>query len=211
MAATGVVFLGFIVAHLAGNLQIFLGQDTFNAYAAFLHSIPEVLWPARIVLATALAVHFTVAFSLWRTNKAARPERYQIDRRLQATAASVTMIETGLVLFFFIAVHLLHFTFKLLQPQFAEGIDAKGRVDVYSMVIHGFQNPVYTALYIGCMLMIGVHLSHGFGSMFQTLGFGRPDFKKKADAAGRLFAAAVAFGYISIPLAVWTGALSLPV
>ena len=210
MAVTGVVMVLFVVTHLLGNLQIFLGQDAFNDYAAFLHSIPELLWPARIGLLAAFIGHFAVAFALRNKNKAARPEGYHVEKRIQASAASIYMFETGLVIFFFVIIHLLHFTFTVLQPQFADKLDAKGRYDVYSMVINGFHNGTYSAFYIFCMVMVGIHMSHAIGSMFATFGFGRPGFRKKADAAGRLVAALIALGYISIPLASWTGLLRLP-
>ncbi len=73
MAVTGLILAGFVIAHLLGNLQIFLGQDQFNDYAKFLHSIPEILWPARLVLLASVLIHFGVAFSLKKTNSGARP------------------------------------------------------------------------------------------------------------------------------------------
>ncbi len=120
------------------------------------------------------------------------------------------MLETGLVIFFFVLVHLLHFTFGLLQPEFAETADHLGRKDVYSMVIHGFQNPTYSILYIFCMFGVAVHLSHALGSLFATLGIGRADFREKAKELGRVAAFAVALGYISIPVSVLLGLLRLP-
>ncbi len=210
MALTGLLVMGFVVAHLLGNLQIFLGQKAFNDYAAFLKSIPELLWPLRIGLLFAFTVHLWAAFSLRNTNRSARPEGYQVDKRVQASAASVYMFETGMAILFFVLVHLLHFTFGSLQPEYASLHDSLGRHDVYSMVIHGFRDKVYSALYILCMIMVGVHLSHGFGSLFATLGFGRAEFRKNANALGKLFAGALALGYISIPVAVLLGVLRLP-
>ena len=210
MAVTGLLMVGFILAHLLGNLQIFLGQDQFNDYAKFLHSIPEILWPARLVLLACVLVHIAVAFSLRSTNKTARPTGYQAERTLQASTASLYMLETGLVILFFIIIHLLHFTFGALQPEFSGMHDNAGRLDVYSMVIHGFQNITYSGLYILCMLGVGVHLSHALGSLFATLGIGKPEFRERAMELGKVAAMGIALAYISIPVSVMVGLLRLP-
>ncbi len=210
MAITGLLLLGFVVSHLLGNLQIFLGQDAFNAYAKFLKSIPEVLWPARIALLGFLVLHLAMAFQLRSTNKAARPVGYRHRSTIQATAASLYMVESGMVIFIFILIHLLQFTFIAFEPDLAHLVDPLGRHDVYSMVVHSFRNPYYAWSYVVAMLALGFHLSHGISSAIHTLGFTHGYLTPRLRAGGRALAYALALGYISIPVSVQLGLLRLP-
>ncbi|HMO18913.1 MAG TPA: succinate dehydrogenase cytochrome b subunit [Oligoflexia bacterium] len=208
MALTGVMLLGFVVMHLLGNLQVFLGADEFNSYAAFLKSIPGPLWVARLGLIFVFLLHIITAFKLRSINKTARPHGYrEMDTRV-ADPASLYMLQTGIVVLLFVVLHLLHFTFGLLQPEFYTFVDSEGRHDVYKMIVNGFKSGPYSYLYMVAMLAVGYHLSHGFWSMFQTLGVNSPRLTPFLKNAARGLAALVAFGYISIPLAVLTGILN---
>jgi succinate dehydrogenase / fumarate reductase cytochrome b subunit len=208
MALTGAALLLFVIAHLLGNLQVFIGPDAFNAYAATLKSLPELLWPARIGLLVIFVIHISVAFQLRSINRAARPVGYRAKNTIQAPASSLYMVETGIVILLFVILHLLHFTLGVLQPEYFHLLDSKGRHDVYSMLVHGFQNKAYAAGYIACMIMLGIHLSHAVSSFVQTLGFpvAMDSWLRKY---GRIIAYAIALGYISIPLGVQLGILRL--
>jgi succinate dehydrogenase cytochrome b subunit len=223
VALTGLGLTGFVIAHLIGNLKIFDGQDAINGYARFLKDLGPWLWAARIGLLTVFLLHITLAILLKARSARARPIRYQHAATIQATSASRTMLSTGVVIGVFVLFHLAHFTFAWVstttaismsgdQPAFVESnylnlVDAKGRHDVYSMVVAGFKNPVIAVFYFLAQLVIFVHLSHGISSTFQTLGFNTPRFQKFIKSFGLGLAALIAIGNISIVAAVWGGAI----
>ncbi len=210
MAVTGALLLGFVVAHLLGNLQVYAGPEKFNAYAAFLKSLGPVLWIARIGLLAVFVLHFVTAFRLWRLNSGARPEEYRAQSTVQATSASLYMMQSGMVILIFVLLHLMHFTFGLLQPQYFTSHDHLGRHDVYAMLIRGFQSPGYTIGYCIAMLALGFHLSHACSSMFQTMGLHHPAWTPKIRAAGFALGWLIALAYISIPVSVAFGVIALP-
>jgi succinate dehydrogenase / fumarate reductase, cytochrome b subunit len=208
MALTGVLLIGFVIAHLLGNLQVFLGADAFNAYAAFLKSIPGPLWVARIGLLFVFVLHIITAFQLRSQNKSARPVPYKKMGTRIADPASLYMIETGVVILLFVIIHLLHFTFGMLQPEYFSIEDSQGRHDVYRMLVLGFQNGPYAVTYILAMLALGYHLSHAFWSMFQTIGANSPRLNPVLRAASKGLAIAITLGYIAIPASVLVGIIS---
>ena len=210
MAITGLALLGFVVAHLLGNLQIFLGPDKFNAYAKMLKDMPQLIWPARFGLFGVFVLHLVTAISLKVQNRSARPVAYGCQHTVQASSASLYMVETGLVILFFVLIHIAHFTLGLLQPDYYYVVDSQNRHDVYSMVIRGFQHTGFSLFYIFCMLMIGTHLSHGIASSIQTLGFGNPKVRECAKSISCAVGWGIALGYMSIPLSVLLGLVTLP-
>ena len=208
MAVTGMFLMAFVMAHLLGNLQIFLGPEWMNGYAEHLQELPLLLWPARVFLLLTLCVHMTTGIVLAVQNRAARPVRYAKSATLQASPASRTMVFSGLAIFFFVVFHLLHFTFGQIQPEIFPLVDAKGRHDVYSMVILGFRDPWIVSCYLLAMFFLTAHLSHGASSFLQSLGLLSESALPKAKKAGWGLAILVFIGYTSIPLAVLLGWLS---
>lgn len=190
MAVTGLILFGFVVAHMLGNLQIFLGPDALNSYAEHLEELPALLWPARAVLLTSLLLHVFTAVSLAHENKKARPIGYKANQSVQLTYASRTMVMSGIIVFAFIVYHLFHFTFDIAHPEFCGKLDAKGRDDVYSMVVMSFRQPAIALTYVFAMFVLCAHLRHGVQSVFQTLGLSnentRRGFDKLAIAAALL-------------------------
>lgn len=212
MGVTGLLLVGFVITHLLGNLQIFVSQDKFNAYAQFLkEDIGNIIWIARGVLLVLFLAHVKIGIDLTRENLAARPVPYRSKEYIEASFASRYMLHTGLVILIFVVVHLLHFTFGVLQPENFFLIDSRGRHDVYSMVIHGFLDIRYSVLYIFCMLLLGLHLSHGIASLFRSLGFYHECYTKKINQFGCVLGWLLALGYISIPLSVILGIVHLPI
>lgn len=205
MAVTGLFLYLFVIAHMLGNLQLFLGQDAINSYAEHLEELPYLLWPARVTLLFLLIAHMGTALSLAAENRRARPVAYSREATIGASLASRTMVLTGLALFAFIVYHLLHFTFDLAHPQYCGLTDAKGRDDVYSMVVLSFRQPGIAAAYLTAMGVMFFHLSHGVQSLFQSLGMSdenaRPLFKRFAHVT----AAAIWAGNSSLVLACYFG------
>ncbi len=205
MAITGSLLLFFVIGHLVGNLQLFLGAEIFNDYAAFLKGLGGLLWIMRLGLLAVFMLHVVTAIQLSNINRAARPVGYADQATLKATTSSLYMVETGLIILVFVVIHLLHFTLMTLHPEYAHLVDSKGRHDVYKMVVLGFQSVPYAAIYILSMLMLGVHLSHGVASVFQTLGFYHKYFHSRIKVISSFIGWGIALGYITIPIAVQLG------
>src|SRR5437879_234560 len=125
MAASGFVLVGFVIAHLAGNLQIFLGQEAINRYGNFLQNTTELLWPARIFLLAMVVIHIVTSIQLTLDANAARPTAYAKKDYIKASLASRTMMYTGFLVLAFIVYHLLHFTFLKVHPQYSHLTDAR--------------------------------------------------------------------------------------
>lgn len=210
MAITGLILGGFVFFHMLGNLQIFLGQDALNKYALFLQSVPAMIFPARIVLLLSILIHIAAAIKLNRINSAARPIGYILMDTVEASLASRYMLQTGIIIALFVVFHLMHFTFGIIQPEFAHFADAKGRHDVYSMVIAGFQSTPYAIAYIAFMLIIAFHFIHAIPSLLQTMGINHPKYNLLVKRVASALVAVIALGYVVVPLSVTLGILTLP-
>ncbi len=195
MAVSGLIMVGFVILHMAGNLQLFEGSAKLNTYSAFLHGpANELLWIVRVVLLVAVVAHIVSAYQLTVLDRAARPVPYAKRELQAATIGSRTMRIGGVLLALFIVLHILHFTTLTLQPApLVEG-------DVYANVVASFQLWWVMALYVVAMIFLGLHLYHGAWSSVRTLGFER----------GRLdpFKRPVA---IALALIVWAGFTLVPV
>lgn len=205
MAITGFLLFSFVVVHLLGNLQIFLGLEPINRYALLLKSNALVLWSFRVGLLAVTVLHIATGLSLAIENRRARPEGYVKGKAPYSSFASRTMVISGLILLAFIIFHLLHFTVGVVSPSIMGLVDPYGRVDVFNMVVKGFSVPWISFFYIGSMAMLYFHLSHGISSLFQSLGL------KSYNYSGFImgFAHGAAFilflGNCSIPLAILLG------
>jgi len=170
VAITGLMLVGFVIGHLIGNLQIFLPPDYINTYAYKLQALGPFLWIIRLGLLAAFALHVINTIALVKENRAARPERYAVKRTKRATTASLTMIISGLILLAFILFHLAHFTLGALPMKDINAIDPLGHHDVHRMMVSSFQNVWVSMFYLISMALLCTHITHGFQSVFQTLG-----------------------------------------
>ena len=207
MAITGFVAFGYIIGHMLGNLQIFIGPDQINTYAKVLHTYPALLWVVRSALIVAFGGHIWLGAQLKLENLAARPTAYERRNTVKATLASRTMIWTGLTVFAFVVYHLLHFTATTINPGFEHLTDAQGRHDTYSMVILGFQSVPVAVMYFLAVGLVCYHLSHGIASMFQSMGWNNRDTEKRLRLISVAISTLVFLGYASVPLAVLLGRL----
>jgi succinate dehydrogenase / fumarate reductase cytochrome b subunit len=210
MAFTGLALLLFVIAHLAGNLQVFGGPDVLNLYALHLRDLGPLLWIARIGLLVLFGTHLALAVSLTRRNNQARPQAYafQIDYP-QSTVASRHMWLTGWLILAFVVFHLAHYTFQWTHPEYRglhwKAPDGREGHDVYAMLIAGFSQPFLTGLYVVAQIFLGLHISHAVTSMLQTLGLKNPKNENYVRLAGPVLATLIFVGYVSIPLAVLFG------
>jgi succinate dehydrogenase / fumarate reductase cytochrome b subunit len=204
MALTGLILFGFVVAHMIGNLQVYLGPEAMDAYAVNLRALGHgtLLWIARAVLLLAVGLHIWSAWRLTMINNAARPVGYREVERRESTYASRTMRWSGVLLLLFIVYHLLHFTFgaRVVHPRFVHGA-------VYHNFVIGFQSPIVSGFYILAMLALGLHLYHGAWSFMQTLGLSHPRYNHLRHSLATLLTVVVVAGNISFPVAVLTGLL----
>jgi succinate dehydrogenase / fumarate reductase, cytochrome b subunit len=195
MALTGMMLVGFVIFHMVGNLQVFLGAESLNHYAEMLGTWPEAKWMARIGLLGAVGAHMASAIALTRRSAGARPQAYGKYQWLNERYAVRTMRLGGLVLFLFIIYHLLHLTAGTVHPSFREG-------DVYSNVISGFRVWWVSLFYMVAQVFLGLHLAHGVWSMFRTLGLATARWDTLLRRASIGVGAMVAIGNCSIPLAI---------
>ena len=217
MAVSGAGLFLFVIGHLVGNLQVFLGPEAINRYGHFLQSNLELIWPARIGLLVLIALHVWSAAQLSAENKRARPVGYAGDPAAPAASyASRTMLMSGLIIAAFVIYHLLHYTaqvqainltgtnFKNLETTL--GLEREEPVhDVYRMLVVGFQQPVVSAFYILGMALVCLHLSHGIYAMFQSLGVTVGCCPRFPKLLAKWAAILIFVGYVSIPVAVLAG------
>jgi succinate dehydrogenase / fumarate reductase cytochrome b subunit len=210
MAVTGLALFGFAFGHMVGNLQVFLGFEALNRYAAFLQGLGELLWVVRLGLLAMVALHIWMAVSLHFANKAARPIAYEKQELVAASYASRTMIWSGLIVAAFIVYHLMHYTaciqaVNLTGRDFSALEDVKGRHDVYAMVVLGFKQPVVAGFYVLAVFLLCLHLSHGVSALFQSLGLKSPANKCAIECGAKLVSWFIFAGYVSVPIAVQLG------
>ena len=208
MAVTGLVLVGFVVAHMLGNLKIFLGAPTIDTYAAFLRTMGEplfpysaLLWLARIVLIASVVLHITAAVQLTRMNWAARPQGYDTKQSIATTYAARTTRWSGVILALFIIYHLLHLTGGVVG--FEPG--AYQHLAVYHNVVASFSVWHISLFYIVAMACLCLHLDHGIWSMLQTLGWNNARTTTALKGLARGLALIVFAGFISVPVAVLAG------
>jgi succinate dehydrogenase / fumarate reductase, cytochrome b subunit len=207
MAVTGLLLVGFLYAHMIGNLKIFFGAETFDHYAHWLRTIgvpllPQdwYLWIQRFVLTVAVIGHIVAATILARRARKARPVRYVHRTKVQGSYAARTMRWGGVIILLFVIYHIAQLTFGKFHPDFIEG-------DVYHNFVTGFQVWWVSAIYIIANLALGMHLYHGLWSMFNSLGLNHARFNAWKRAFATTFAAIVTLANISFPIAVLTGFL----
>lgn len=212
MGVTGLLLLGFVLGHMTGNLLIFQGPDALNGYAEFLHEAGHgmLVWVARLGLIALFGIHLILAFILRGENKKARPIAYHTDTALVSNWASRHMFLSGLVILVFLVYHIAHFTLGVtdISSSFRVKLEGSGRphlLDVYAMVVKGFQNPFVSAFYILCQLILATHLWHGASSWFQSVGLNRSKWRSCTNLVGPIIAIVVVVGNASIPVAVLAG------
>jgi succinate dehydrogenase / fumarate reductase cytochrome b subunit len=200
MATTGIILFGFVVAHMAGNLQLYLGPEAMNAYAVSLREILHGagLWIARAVLLAAVVLHVWAAVSLARLDLAARPVDYREWRPTRSTYASRTMRWSGFLLAAFVVYHLLDFTFGTVNPGFEHG-------NVYGNVVRSFRVLPIALFYIVAMGILGMHLKHGTLAMLRTLGLSHPRHQAIAAQVLTVIVGLTIAANVSFPLAVLFG------
>ncbi len=208
MAGTGLVFIGYVLLHMYGNLKVFGGQESFDSYAEHLREFGEpilpyagLLWILRVVLLGSLVVHVYAAVALWRRARGARTQKYTVAKRVHSTWSSKTMRWGGVALLLFVVFHILHLTTRTITP----GGDSDSP---YQRMVNGFSPEQWwvPVIYILATVALAMHLRHGTWSAAQTLGLtSTPAARHRANAAGYTLAVVIAGGFAIVPLAVLVG------
>ncbi len=223
MGLTGLVWLGFAVGHLIGNLLLLVSRQAFNDYAHFLETIGHgALLPfVEAFLVLALLTHVYTGLTVaWADKSRARPRGYEVSGNArnkvrpkshegdgrghsQKTLASQTMAWSGLLLLVFLVFHVLTFKYGVVQPTSGGAYLAPGAKDLYARVVNAFANPVYVGFYTLIMLMLGTHLSHGVWSAFQSLGLNTPRFMRFIRPFAYVLAILLALGFLFLPMSIF--------
>ncbi len=209
MAVSGLVFIGFVLAHMYGNLKAFAGHDAFNGYAEHLREIgvpllphSGLLWILRVGLIAALAVHVACAVILWRRAARARTVRYVVKKHTGATFASRMMRWGGLTILVFLVWHLLNFSIGKVNPQ------GGATDDPYNLLVDTFDLWWMTLIYLVAMAMLGAHLHHGIWSAAQTLGLtNNARARSNAKVLGLGLALIITVGFSLVPIFVLAGVI----
>lgn len=190
MAVTGLCFCSFLILHLAGNLILYSGRDAFNSYAEKLHSLGSIITMAEFGLLFFAIIHILIGAILFYQNLRARPIRYSINKWAGGRSiGSVTMPYTGLLLLIFVIIHLLNFHFI-----------EKNDTTIFQIVTDAFAKPGYIAMYIAAMIVVAIHVSHGFWSAFQTIGANHPKYMPVIRGLSIVFSIALGVGFGFIPI-----------
>ncbi len=201
LAVSGAILFGFVIQHMFGNLQVFLGPEAFNQYAHTMKNLGALTWGVRILLLVALVTHVALVVQLYKRSLAARPVAYRVKKNIATNYAAATMKYSGPALLLYIIFHIAHFT--------APGLSLGGRefspVDVYGNFVASFQVPWVALLYVTANLLLGMHLYHGAYSLLQSLGLNHPRYNLRAKQGARAFAFLVTAGNVIMPLSVLFG------
>lgn len=208
MALTGLVWIGFLVMHMYGNLKVFLGPEAFDHYAHSLRTFGEpilmyghFLAAFRVLTIVAFVTHVYLAFDLTRQNIIARGnDRYVVKKSVQASPASLTMRYGGAFILIFVIYHLAQFTWgvKATLPEYEFGA-------AYANLVAGFKNWWNVLIYLVALFFLALHLAHGVWSVFQTLGINNRNNEKWLKGFGVVFAAALTLGFAAVPLGIFFG------
>jgi succinate dehydrogenase / fumarate reductase cytochrome b subunit len=205
MAVSGLILVGYLVAHVIGNLHVFQGAESFNEYSEWIRTVGEpavppqtVLTLVRIVLLVSVVAHFWAAISLWRQARRARPVRYVSKKRVQQSFASRTVRWGGLIIALFIIWHILDFTVGSVNPVGADSTP-------YDRLVASFSNPFITLFYVVALVLLGLHLRHGIFAATQTLGQTNRRRERIVNVIATVFSIVLIAGFLVVPAAVSTG------
>jgi len=209
MAVSGAILILFLIAHMVGNLKMYMGPEAFNHYAEFLRVVGEPvlprtvgLWIFRVVLLGCVFLHMLSAWQVYVQSRNARGSKYTKEESLSFAYASRTMRWGGVIIGLFVVYHILHFTTGTLHPDFVHG-------DAFQNVVIGFQNPLVVGFYVVAMVMVTFHIYHGLWSAFQTVGANHPKYNPIRRPLALVLALVLLAGFLSVPAGVMAGVLTI--
>lgn len=190
MAATGLAFVMFLLVHLMGNLILYKGPKAFDDYAARLHSLGSLILVAEWILLILAFVHVSTGLLLFFENRNARPVRYAMKKNAGGrTIGSATMPYTGLLILGFVILHLINFRFPAVAP-----------ASVHASVASLFAAWPYVLIYTAAVIVVAIHIRHGFWSLFQTAGLNHEKYMPLILGVGIGLSLLFAVGFGLIPI-----------
>ena len=211
MAVSGAILIGFLIAHMVGNLKMYMGPEAFNHYAEFLREVgypvlPHMagLWIFRVILLGCVGLHMLSAWQVYTQSRNARGSKYTKEESLSFAYASRTMRWGGVIIAAFVVYHLLHFTIGVewVHREFVQG-------EAYQNVVYGFQNPVVSGFYVLALVMLTFHVYHGLWSAFQTVGANHPQYNPFRRPLALVLALVLLAGFLTVPVGVMAGVLTI--
>jgi succinate dehydrogenase / fumarate reductase cytochrome b subunit len=201
MGLTGLIWSGFVLTHMLGNMLIFVGAQQYNSYSHALISNPFI-YLAEIFLLVTILAHAYYGIRLTIQNKMARNEKPSLPTHGTKAARfqSKWMIFHGSLLLVFIILHIITFKYGTVYSVSYNGVEMR---DIHRLVIEIFHSPGYVAWYVFSMVIVGLHLSHGFYSSFASLGFYHPTYSRWLSKFGYVYALIIALGFMSQPIYVY--------
>lgn len=201
---TGILLVVFLLGHLAGNLQLYIGPKPFNMYSHFLLNLGTILYVIEIGIVAVFAIHIVAALYVWFSKLKARPVSYEVVTNAGGASrknlASVSMIYTGVLLLIFLVTHVASFKYGFMQQVYFVEYDGVVVKDLYSQVREAYSNIWYVGWYVFIMILLGTHLWHGFWSAFQSMGISHPKYSPIINALGIIIALVIAIGFLAIPI-----------
>lgn len=216
VALTGLILAGYVVLHALGNLKALQGnggdgEASIDRYAEWLRTIGEpalphefFVWALRAFLVVALVLHISAIAALTKRNRAARPAGHRNPQRIQRSLSSRTMMISGLVLLAFIVFHILQFTSRTIQ------ITPIHDGTVYENIYDAFDKWYFALLYVGVMVLLGLHLRHALWSVTQTAGWDKPNRNRTFRGLATALAVFVAVAFAAVPIAFFSGVMPEP-
>lgn len=199
LAGLGLSF--FVLMHMAGNLLIFISPQVYNEYG---HAIVtnQLIYVAELGLLLIFILHILTATALSIWNRVSRPEGYKKSAKgaKRTSLVAKTLIHQGIIILVFVVLHLITFKFgSYYEVSYGSGVIR----DLHRLMVEVFQQPIYVVWYVFCLLILGLHLSHGFASSVQTLGFNHPAYTPTIKIFSRLYAWVVTVGFLSQPIYIY--------
>lgn len=198
MALTGAALCTFLVSHLIGNCLIYVSAEAFNTYGHKLITNP-LIYLAEGGLLLVFLMHLGLAIRLTLENNSARPQKYHMKSTTGrgATFASSTMPYTGLIILVFLVLHLINFKYGPVYSVTYDGVEMR---DLHKLLLEYFQSPVNVVWYVFSSVALGIHVSHGFWSMFQSFGINHLKYNKSIRCLAKLYGVVMALGYSALPI-----------
>jgi succinate dehydrogenase / fumarate reductase cytochrome b subunit len=201
---TGIGLIIFVILHLLGNLYLFGDTTAFNEYTYSLESLGWILYILEAGLAICFLLHAYIGISIWWNRRKNRPEGYKKYQTKGGPShnswASRSMALTGIIILAFLVLHLITFKFGDTASTMVDGTQMR---DLKALVINTFQSPWYAFGYTAVMILLGLHLKHGFWSAFTSLTMKHKKYSAVIYGIGIVVAILLAVGFLFIPLYIY--------
>lgn len=205
MALSGFFLLLFLFQHFIINLLSVFSADAFNNVSLFMGTNPIVQFIVQPILVFGIIFHLIMGITLELKNKSARPIQYAMNKPSEnASWMSRNMIVTGIMVMLFLGLHFYDFWIPEIKTKYIEanmsGLNENGGLRFHEELLHKFSDPIRIGLYVLSFVFLSLHLTHGFQSAFQSVGFNHKKYTPCVKTLGKLYAIGIPLGFILIAL-----------